>query len=270
MRLLLTTLLALPFLGYAQNEPAGARAAGMANAALNYTDIWSTFQNQAGIAGVDRFSAGAFYENKFGVRELAYTGFAAASPLGNGAIALSYTNFGFDVYREGKLGLAYGMKLSDGFSVGVQLNHHTIRISAEDYGSRGAVTAEVGFRLEVSEKVSLGAHIFNPSRTKLNSFSDERIPTLLRFGAQYTMSEDLIASAEVEKDIDRRPLFRAGLEYQPAEVLFVRMGTSSEPMLFAFGMGLNFETFKFDLAATYHSIIGYSPQVSLTFAPDKK
>lgn len=270
MRLLLTTLLAFPLLGYAQNEPAGARAAGMANAALNYTDVWSLFQNQAGIAHIESFSAGAFYENKFLVKDLAYTGFASAAPLGNGAVGLTYTSFGFDVYRESRLGLAYGMKLSDGFSAGVQLNYHTMRINAEDYGSRGSITAEVGFRLEVSEQVSLAAHIYNPGRTKLNEFSDERIPTLIRFGAQYTIADDLIASAEVEKDIDRTGLFRAGLEYRPAEVLFLRIGTSSEPMLFAFGTGLDFGTFKFDLASTYHTVLGYSPQVSLTFAPEKR
>ena len=265
MRLLLTTLLALPLLGYAQNEPAGARAAGMAHAALNYTDVWSLFQNQAGIAGVKHFSAGAFYENKFLVQELAYSGFAAANPLGKGAVGLSYTHFGFDVYREGKVGLAYGMNLSDEFSVGVQLNYHTMRINAEDYGSRSALSAEVGFRLNVSEKVSLAAHVFNPTRTKLNDFSDERLPTLLRCGAQYSIADDLMASAEVEKDIDRSGLFRAGLEYQPAEILFLRIGTSTQPMVFTFGTGLDFGTFKFDLASTYHSVLGHSPQVSLTY-----
>jgi len=250
-----------------QNDPVGARPAGMANAVLNSTDIWSAFHNQAGLAHLENFSAGAFYENKFLVAEMAYTGIGLASPLGAGTIGLTYSNFGFSVYGESKLGLSYAIKLSEKFSVGVQANYHNTVIQAENYGSTNTFTAEVGLRLEVSEKVSLAAHIFNPTRSQLNAYNDERLPTILRFGAQYDISEELIVTGEVEKDIDQPGLLRAGLEYRPVEVLYIRLGASSQPSLFAFGLGINLGHFQFDIASTYHSVLGYSPQVSLSFLP---
>lgn len=250
-----------------QNDPVGARPAGMANAVLNSTDIWSAFHNQAGLARLEHFSAGAFYENKFLISELAYTGIGLASPLGAGTIGLTYTNLGFSVYSESKLGLSYALKLSERFSIGVQANYHNTVIQTEDYGSTNTFTAEIGFRHQVSDKVSLAAHIFNPTRSQLNEYNDERLPTIIRFGAQYDISEELIVTGEVEKDIDEAALLRAGLEYRPVNVLYIRLGASSQPSLFAFGLGINMGQFQFDLASTYHSVLGYSPQVSLSFLP---
>lgn len=271
MRLITILLICLPLLAHAggENDPPGARSAGMANAGLNYTDIWSIYHNQAGLGYIQGPTASIFYENKFLISNFAYAGFAGALPLGNGTIGVSYTNFGYSAYKEGKIGLAYGMKLSEKFAVGLQLNYHTLRIDADGYGNKGAVTADVGFRLQVSERVSLAAHISNPTRAKLNDFDDERIPSVIRLGGAYKISDDLLASGEVEKDIDMNPIFRAGIEYQPVDILFLRVGASSNPGLFAFGFGLNLEAFKLDLSTTYHSVLGYSPQIALTYAPGK-
>ena len=267
----------LPIFSWAQNgtDPVGARPAGMANSALTFTDIWSSFHNQAGLGHIESITAGAFYENRFLVDGMAFAGFAGAVPLGNGAIGINYSNFGYNVYNEGKLGLAYGMKLSDRFSVGVQLNYQTTRIAAEDYGNAGALTAEVGVRMEVSERVTVAAHLFNPTRTKLIdngdlAIPDETIPTVIRLGAGYQISEDVLFAGEVEKDIDRNALFRGGIEYQPVDILYLRVGASSEPSLFSFGLGVKFESFQFDLASSYSSVLGYSPQISLTYNAGKK
>ena len=271
LRTVLFCLLLIPTLSYGggENDPAGARSAAMGNSGVVFTDIWSIFHNQAGIAHMESFSAGAFFENRFLVTDFAYSGFGAANPIGNGAIGITFTNLGFSVYQENNLGLAYGLKLNEKLSVGVRLNYHSVSINADGYGQRGVITGDVGFRLQISEKVSLAAHLTNPSRSKLDEFDDERIPTVLRFGTGYTISNEVQVIAEVEKDIDRDFLFRAGIEYRPAEILFIRLGASNEPNLFAFGIGLNFGDFVFDLASTYNSNLGYSPQVSLTYSRSK-
>ena len=277
MRKLLLIILLWPSFAFANNgnDPVGARPAGMANAALTFTDIWSSFQNQAGLAYIEHFTAGAFYESRFLVDGLAFAGFAGAMPLGNGSIGLNYSNFGYSIYNEGKLGLNYAMKLSQKFSVGVQINYHTTRIATEDYGNAGALSAEIGVRMKVSERVTVAAHLFNPTRSTLVdngdfAIPDEKVPTVLRLGVGYQISEEVLFAGEVEKDIDQSTLFRGGIEYQPVEMLYLRLGASSEPSLFSFGLGLDFNSFQFDLASTYSSILGYSPQISLTYNPGKK
>jgi len=277
LKRLILILALLPMMAWGNNgnDPAGARPAGMAYAALTFTDIWSSFHNQAGLSYIDRFTAGAFYESRFLVDGLAFAGFAAAMPLGKGSIGLNYSNFGYSVYNEGKLGLAYGMKLADRFSMGVQLNYQNTSIATENYGSRGVLTAELGLRMEVSENVTVAAHLFNPTRTSVIdngdlSIPDEKIPTVIRLGAGYQISDQVLFAGEVEKDIDQNALFRGGIEYQPADILYLRVGASTEPNLFCFGLGLDFESFQFDLATCYHSLLGYSPQISLTYNPGGK
>jgi hypothetical protein len=242
----------------------------MANSALTFTDIWSIFQNQAGLAHLESFEAGAFYESRFLVNELAYAGFAAAVPLGAGTMGLSYGGFGYSVYRESRLGLAYALKLGERLSAGVQLNYQHVRIAADDYGSRGVLTAELGLQMQLSEHVVAAAHLSNPTRTQITDFDGERLPTALRLGLGYQVSDEVLATAEAEKDIDQSTLFRAGIEYRPVEVFYLRLGASSSPNLFSFGLGFAFEQFSFDLAASYHSILGYSPQVALTYHPSRK
>lgn len=269
--LFLSLLLSFNSVSGQNTDPGGARAAGMANTAINFTDIWSVYHNQAGLAHLEGLSAGAFYENRFLIREMAYAGAAVAMPISKsdnkGTVAVSFSTFGYTLYREGKYSLAYALKLNQNFSFGVQLNYHNLSINSEDYGSRSNVTAELGAQVSISEKVKAAAHLFNPTRTRLNDYNDERIPTIIRAGLSYEISENLILAGEVEKDIDLSPQFRAGIEYQPVEILYLRVGASSEPAVFNFGLGLKFEQFRFDLATAYHAVLGYSPQVSLTFLP---
>lgn len=265
-------MLFAPLMAFAGNEtdPAGARPASMGGAAVTFTDIWSLYHNQAGLAKLKNIELAAFYENRFLVDNLAFAGFAGAAPIGNGAIGLSYAGFGYDVYREGKLGLAYALNLSGKVSVGVQLNYHSLRINTDGYGNGSAITGEIGFRIQVSEKVALGVQLVNPSRTKRNDFDDERIPTLLRLGAGYAISKEVLATVEVEKDIDSDATFKAGVEYRPVDLFYLRLGASSAPQTFAFGLGFDFGNFGFDLASTYNSVLGFSPQASLLFHPAKK
>jgi hypothetical protein len=254
-----------------ENDPAGARAAGMGNAALGFKDIWSFYQNQAGLAHLDAFTAGVFYENRFLVKGMSYQGFAAANPLGeNGVVSVGYSGFGFSVYKEDKVGAAYSMRLAKNLTAGVGINYHSTRITAENYGSTGLVTAELGVQMQVSKNVMVSSHIFNPFRAQLNDFNDERLPTILRLGASYQISDDLLAALEVEKDIDQKPSLRGGIEYQPVDILYIRLGSSTLPNQFSFGLGVAFKQFRFDLAGSYHSQLGYTPQVSLTYLPQKQ
>lgn len=254
-----------------ENDPVGARAAGMGNAALGFTDIWSFFHNQAGLAHIDGFTAGAFYENRFLVRGMSFQGFAAANPLGeNGVVSLGYSGFGYSVYRENNVGAGYALKLARNLTAGVRLSYHGTRIAAENYGRTSNLTAELGVQMQVSKNVTVSSHIFNPFRAQLNDFNNERLPTVLRLGAAYQISDDLYAALEVEKDIEQKPTLRGGIEYHPADILYVRVGTASNPNQFSFGLGLKFSQFQFDLAGTYHSLLGYTPQVSLTYLPKSK
>jgi len=107
--------------------------------------------------------------------------------------------------------------------------------------------------------------LFNPTRSKLNDFNDERIPTIIRLGLNYKFSEQVLATIEAEKDLLNIPAFRAGLEYHTNNILFLRAGAGTGPNLMSFGVGIAKDALAFDLAASYHQTLGFSPEISFNY-----
>jgi hypothetical protein len=48
------------------------------------------------------------------------------------------------------------------------------------------------------------------------------------------------------------------------------MGLLSNPATFTFGFGLEFGNLQFDIASSYHLVLGYSPQASVVYYFGKK
>lgn len=247
-----------------ENYSIGGRSAGLANASLTLTDLWSVHHNQAGLAYLEKISAGIFYENRYLLSELSVKGGVAAIPTKSGVFGVSISSFGYSAYSENKYGVAYARKLSDKFSVGIQLNYLSTQLS-EPYGNKSVLAGEIGFRAQLTNELSAAAHIFNPTRAKLADYNDERTPTILRFGLGYAFSEKVTVVAEAEKDIDYAPAIKAGIEYYVIEQLYLRAGVGSKPFTSAFGFGLKLKQFQLDFASTFHQTLGYTPQVSLSY-----
>ena len=270
LRYLLFLFAALPLLSEASGEhhPIGGRSAGMANASVTSYDFWSISHNQAGMTSIRNFSAGIYYENRFGLKELGLKSGAVILPLKSGVFGLNIKNFGYSQYNETKIGLAYAKQFSPKFSAGVQLDYLSTHI-AENYGNTSAIAAEAGIIYKLNTKMAIGAHIYNPTRAKIASYNDERAPTIAKLGLSYIFSEKVMIAIETEKDIQYDPYFKAGIEYHPIKQLYIRTGISTNPVLNAFGFGLDFKNFKFDFATSYHRTLGFTPQFSIIFHASK-
>ncbi|MCC6384741.1 MAG: hypothetical protein LC117_11170 [Bacteroidia bacterium] len=242
----------------------GGRAAGMADAGLNLNDLWSVFQNQAGLAQVQSLSIGIFNQTPFMMGDLSTRGLAVAVPVNNGTLAAQFQYYGYSLYNEKSGGLAYARKLTESVSAGLQLDYFGVSI-AENYGSANAVTFEAGLQAELMDGFFLAAHVNNPIRAKIADYNDERLPSILRFGLAYLPSEKVTLAAEAEKEIDRPNRIKAGIEYQVAKQLYLRTGIASNPVNTTFGLGLILDTFRFDVATSYHRQLGYSSNVSLVW-----
>ncbi|MBC8475595.1 MAG: hypothetical protein H8D53_04035 [Bacteroidetes bacterium] len=270
MRNLLLLLIYLPtnILAGNDNIHFGGRSAGMGHASVTLSDVWSSHHNQAGLGWLTKVEAGVFAQNRFLVKEMNYMGFAYAHPVKSGAFALSFTNFGYSQYGESKLGLAYGMKFSERITGGVQINYHNTRVG-NNYGSASVLSSEMGLQAKLTSKLELGLHLFNPTQAKLNDFNDERIPTIMRLGIAYTFSNKVFITLEAEKDIDFPANFKAGIEYKANDKIYLRGGIGASPTAATFGVGVYHKGLKFDLASSYHQVLGFIPEVSLTYVFEK-
>jgi len=254
----------------ADNYPTGARSTGLANASVTIGDCWSAFHNQAALAWMDRISAGASYDSRFTIANLSTKGFVFAVPLKAGTFALSGDVFGYSQYNEKKAGIAFAKKLGEKFSAGVQLDYLNTFINDDNYGSHTTFAVEAGLLAEPFKNFRIGLHVYNLSRAKLAQYADEKIPTIFRLGGSYRFSEKLFWSVEEEKDIDQKAVFKSGLEYHVADVLYLRGGIGTNPTLFSFGFGLKIGNLFLDMASTYHQVLGFSPALSLTYQFGKK
>lgn len=266
---LLLSMISTGIFATGEDFPIGGRSAGMANSSVTLNDFWSIHHNQAGLTGIRNFTAGIYYEDRFGMKNLGLKAGAVVIPTKTaGVFGVSMTYFGYSQYNESKMSLAYAKAFGEKFSAGVQLDYLGTHI-AENYGNNSAVAGEIGLRYQINKNLCIAGHIFNLNKAKIAEYNDERIPTVLRLGLSYSFSEKVLITAESEKDIQYDPVFKAGLEYHPIDILYFRTGISTNPMLNAFGFGLEFKNFRLDFATSYHQTLGFTPQFSLIFNTTK-
>ena len=270
-KLLLFLLLINIIIAKAGNEnfSIGARSSGMANSSVSLSDVWSAQQNQAGLGFLHNYSAGVYYENRFLLKELSIRGAVVAVPVKGGTFGLCITNFGYTSYNENKYSLSFAKSFGNKLSAGIALDYLTTKI-AEGDGTKGVFAAEFGFQAKPIKGLTIGFHIYNPTRTKLADYYNERIPTIIRLGADYNFSDVVLLAVETDKDISQKANFKAGIEYRVVKEFYLRIGIATNPTLSSFGFGLNLKNIKIDISTSYHQVLGFSPQLGLTYNVIKK
>lgn len=258
-------LLQFSFSGKAQgvHRMAGARQAGMGGTGVCLEDAFGIVHNQALMAWQVERHAGFYFGNNFFIRELSnsYAFFSMPMPFGGcGGVDVSY--FGYSLYSETRAGLAYARELGKRFTAGVKLNYLHIN-QPEDYGGKGVGIAEIGVVYGLSEQLWLGVHVFNPNMSKWAGYMDERLLAVIRSGLLWKASEEVRVMAEVEKDVAQMACLRVGLEYLPVSQISLRFGAATAPAVTAFGFGYRHGILKVDLAASWHTLLGFSPQLSV-------
>ena len=236
------------------------KSAAMANTSITVIDIWSIYNNQAGLGYLEKISIGAFHQSGF-VKEQNLQGIAFALPTKTGTIGASYSYYGFSQYNEMQVGLAFGRTFSKYFAVGIQLNYLHTQI-AGDYGNADAVNFEIGILSQPIENLFIGAHVYNPSHSKMG---EEKIPTLFKLGASYLFSEKVLFGIETETDMNHDAVFKAGLNYQLIDFVSLQAGVSSNPSNYSFGVGFHFKSIHAHVGFLKHQTLGFTPSFTLSY-----
>ncbi|HCT31453.1 MAG TPA: hypothetical protein DIW31_12180 [Bacteroidales bacterium] len=262
-KLILIALL-FPFVSKS-NEPEkspGARAAGVGSSTIALADPWSIFNNQAGLGHQRNYWAGVYHEKRYFLNELSFSSFGSCIPVKPGTFGIGVTHFGYSQFSQSKFGISYGMMLSKNISAGIGINYHSVKI-VNGYGSAGCITAEGGIIYKPIEKISIGAHVYNPTQS---SFGDnQNLPTTFGLGIAYQPTESVLILVQGDDNTLTSPTFRTGLEYSPVKKLSFRAGLISNPMSLSFGLGWNVKNLNVDLAFSYHQVLGYTPYISLAY-----
>lgn len=246
----------------------GARQIALSNSdAALMGDVFSGFNNAAGLSGAAQRELGAFYSpSPFGLKELSNAAVAYMEPLSFGTLSCGVSTYGFSLYRKNNFIISYAGTLP-GFSLGLSLNLHNLTI--RNYGSGNSLTINSGIIVSLLKELDWGFSVQNLLHTSIGN-EEGQLPQSFISGISFRPSNDIMLNAAVEKVRDYPASFRTGIEYDIIKYISLRIGLSTEPDRFSAGAGINYSFLKFDYAVFTHQDLGLTHQIGTVLSLGSK
>ena len=244
--------------------PVGVRFNAMGNAGTSLSDLWSIGGNQAGLAFLKKPGVGIVYANQFLLSQTGTSSVAGVLPVKQGTFGIQVSQHGYSLYKETQSGIAFAKSFGENIGAGVKLSYLQVS-QGEEFEKKNLLIAEMGLQARFAKSLVLGVHLFNPNRSKIADYEEERVPTILSLGMHYEFSEKVLVAMAVHKNSFYKADFCTGLEYKVIPEIILRAGFSTFPQTFSFGTGIVLKKIKIDLSSSFHSVLGISPQVGLQY-----
>lgn len=245
----------------------GARAASMGGVSVALSDFWSATDNVAALSELDEPTFGTALRQNFMLDRLCYKTLAFAVPVSKvGAVGLRYTHFGSAVYSEQRLSALYSQRLGKRVAVAAELDYLYCGTNDVYYDNYHRITFAVGTQMYLTPDFTVGFHVFNPFAVALNKAYNQSIPSVVRLGVAYNITSQLLAAVEFEKNLYMRHTIRSGVEYKFLDCFYARLGFSTEPLIYTFGVGVERRRWTVDIGTQVHNALGVSPMVAVTYS----
>ena len=228
---------------------------------------WSAFYNPAPLSEITAPQLFAQVENRYIITELSTKSFSIAYPINHFVSGIAFTHFGFSLYHEMMLGLAFARTFSEKFNIGVQFNYLTAYfLSSNSY--HGTVFPQIGLNFPLSKTFQLGFHIFNPFQTNLKSdITTKRLPAIFSLGYAYNFSENFVWRFQADKEISSNYRFATAFDYHLTDELRFQTGVYGyEYLIPSLGFGYQLNQFTIDLIAELHPLLGLTTLARLKFS----
>lgn len=237
-------------------------ALGQATTALQNNN-WAIFSNPATIDEESK-SLSFFSVRNYGFQELTDIASAGSFPTRFGITTFGFHRYGGDLFNETSVRLGYSNSWED-FRFGAVLNYNHIS-QASPYGSGGALGIDLGVSSKLTEGLWLGARASNLNQPSYDfETEEESLSRELALGLSYDLDENALFLFDVVKDVRFPVSYRGGIEVKVIEKLKGRVGVSTEPNTYSFGIGYGLELWEANIAFQRHETLGFSPGIDLNF-----
>ena len=243
----------------------GGRGAAMGGVLLTLDDAMSAMSGSATLAYAERSAIAVGARQDYLAEGMGYAMLGGIAKVGFGALTASMVHFGNSDYNEQMLSLAYGIPLGKSVALGVMLHYLHSGTSDPYYDPINAATFSLSVYARPSEDFGLGFKTFNPQSAFFDGNGNPHLPALMSVGVSYFLAEDLLAVAEVEKNMYQKATLRIGLEYSLQNMFLFRLGINTAPVIYSFGFGMRLSSFGFDVAGQIHNVLGFTPQLSMFY-----
>lgn len=237
-------------------------ALGQATTALQ-NNSWALFSNVATLNDVDK-SVSFYSIRNYGFSELTDIAATGSIPTRFGVAAFGFHRYGGDLFNETRIRIGYANTWNN-LKYGGAINYNHIAQGAE-YGSGGAIGLDLGIAAKITEGLWLGAKTTNLNQPEYDFAADEEsLSRELSVGLSYDLDENALFLFDIVKDVRFPVAYRGGVEVKVIENLKGRVGVTTEPNTYSFGIGYGAKLWEANIAFQRHEAIGFSPGIDLNF-----
>ena len=239
-------------------QAVGARAGGLGDTFVGWAaGVDGVFWNAGALAWGEGVSITGGYERPFGIDVLDANAFGTVASTGRAAIGLSYQDYGFSLYRERIVGLAFGHRVVSRLGLGLRIRRLLLSVAG---GAKRSWTAfDLGARMVLGAQVMLGLAAWNAGGQSVDVLGQGGM-----VGVGFEVAPDLALLVDVRKEAGRSTGVSVGMEYSLARRVMLRLGAGGPAERFSMGAGVAHRGFRIDYATLYHTVLGLSHRVSLT------
>lgn len=239
---------------------------GMGNTGIANKGLFNLTNNPAGTHDIPSVSMAMGYQHHFvgtGLRSQAVYFGMPLKP--NTVVGLSMNNFGIsEVSSFVKIGASYIRKFDSFISSSISVNHH--RFLVRNYQNDQSFSVDLGIQLFFLEEIVFGALFRNISDVHFREDTEQLINREFAVGVLYNLSNQVQVTADYYYDFYNRTNYRGGLSYVIDRRFKVNGGASSHPLQYYGGLGMRLKALNVDIASAFHSQLGSSPQLALSYA----
>ena len=223
---------------------------------------WAAWLNPGGLATLEQGRLSLFYvPEQYGLKELARESFSFVEPTAIGTFALSASRFGFELYRELTMSLAYAASVTTGFHIGVSVAWYSLAI--QNYGSQRCLGFDLGLLIDLTQEIHWGFAATNLNGPTVGK-GGEKLPQLFSFGLSYQPMDNTMLAVELLKDIRYQVELRLGIKYTALDLLDIVGGAASDPSTVTAGIGLHLFGLKMSYACFRHTELGMTHSFSVS------
>lgn len=253
MRWILILLILIPGFSQAQDGQygLGARNNALSGASVTLADSWAIFNNPGALGSYEHSTLIASYQNRYNIAGFHVVGGGMVYRQKWFTTGLKYYKFGDELFNQQLAGWSVANRFQM-VCLGAGVN--VIQTHTEGLSTRRVWTLEMGGTAEITPQILLGAHIFNFKHGELH-------PTTMKAGLSFRPKDFLMINAEVEKQLQAREQFKAGLEYELIRNVLLRTGINlqgneldNSQVFGTFGFGLRPKKLLIDYAFTSQTL----------------
>ena len=260
-------LLILVFLnGAFERHAQSAQAIALAHAFTAASENIEAIRfNPAALSLVQQNHLAVAYERTFsGIEGLHNIALAYTRPLFWGGLGIQLSEFGFSEQKEQAITLAYGASFNESFNFGLSSDVYVIE--NERTGRSYAFGVNFGLLGKLYRKWSMGVVASNLNRPRFGSDEYAELSPEIKAGLSYEPFEGILSEVDFSiKDDDLR--IHVAAEFELFDLLYLRTGVKTNPMVVAGGAGIVYKFLQFDYAAELipELPLSHSATISFTF-----